>query len=94
MPTSSCLVQLTPTECWAYFTFVHNHIRDLRKALGLSQDHLADQVNVTRQTIIALERGHYDSPSARLALHLALALHCTVEEVFHLEDCPRTVDAH
>lgn len=68
---------------------MHNHIRELRSRAGLTQAHLAELVGVTRQTVISLERGNYDNPSARLAIELANALHSTVEEVFHLEDCPQ-----
>ena len=50
----------------------------------LSQAQLAEQVSVTRQTIIAIERGNY-SPSVKLALQLARALDTTVEQLFELE---------
>jgi putative transcriptional regulator len=50
----------------------------------LSQQKLADMVKVSRQTIIAIERGDY-SPSVKLALQLARALNTTVEELFQLE---------
>ncbi len=52
--------------------------------LGLTQAQLAEMVSVSRQTIIAIERGDY-SPSVRLALQLAKALGTTVEELFELE---------
>ncbi len=50
----------------------------------LSQQQLADMVAVSRQTIIAIERGNY-SPSVKLALLLARRLDTTVEELFELE---------
>jgi putative transcriptional regulator len=50
----------------------------------LSQQELADMVAVSRQTIVAIERGNY-SPSVRLALLLARSLETTVEELFELE---------
>lgn len=50
----------------------------------LSQQELADMVAVSRQTIVAIERGNY-SPSVRLALLLAKRLETTVEELFELE---------
>lgn len=50
----------------------------------MSQAELAERVAVTRQTIIAIERGDY-SPSVKLALQLARALGTTVEELFELE---------
>ena len=51
----------------------------------LSQQQLADMVTVSRQTIIAIEKGNY-SPSVKLALLLALKLETTVEGLFELED--------
>ena len=61
------------------------HLRRFRFAHGeISQAQLADQVAVSRQTIIAIERGDYN-PSVKLALHLSRALHATVEDLFELE---------
>lgn len=51
----------------------------------LSQAELAEKVAVSRQTIIAIERGDYN-PSVKLALQLARVLKTTVEELFDLED--------
>lgn len=51
----------------------------------LSQHQLADMVNVSRQTIVSIERGDY-SPSVKLALLLAQKLETTVEQLFQLED--------
>lgn len=50
----------------------------------MSQAQLAERVFVTRQTIIAIERGDY-SPSVKLALLLARSLGTTVEQLFELE---------
>ena len=63
---------------------VLNNVRQKRVALGITQEELAGRVKVTRQTIIAIERGNY-SPSVLLALRLATTLHCTVEELFYEE---------
>ena len=51
----------------------------------LSQQKLADMVKVSRQTIVAIERGNY-SPSVKLALLLAEKLNTTVEQLFQLEE--------
>ena len=51
----------------------------------LSQQQLADRVHVSRQTIVAIERGNY-SPSVKLALLLAETLETTVEQLFQLEE--------
>jgi putative transcriptional regulator len=51
----------------------------------LSQQQVAGLVSVSRQTIVAIERGDY-SPSVKLALLLARKLDTTVEDLFELED--------
>lgn len=51
----------------------------------LSQQQLADKVKVSRQTIVAIERGDYNL-SVKLALLLALKLNTTVENLFQLEE--------
>ena len=51
----------------------------------LSQQQLADMIKVSRQTIVAIERGDYNL-SVRLALLLAKKLGTTVEELFQLEE--------
>lgn len=58
-------------------------IRERRQALGLSQQQLATQVGVSRQTLVALEARRL-VPSVVTALKLARALHCAVEELFQL----------
>jgi putative transcriptional regulator len=60
---------------------VHNRIRDLRQAAGLSQQQLADRVGVTRQTINAIEQEKY-SPTLELAFRLAREFGVGFEEVF------------
>ena len=51
----------------------------------LSQQQVAEMVGVSRQTIVAIERGDY-SPSVKLALLLAQSLDTTVEQLFKLEE--------
>jgi len=62
-------------------TRVINCIRQNRQAAKMTQENLATQVRVTRQTIIALEKGNY-TPSVLLALKLARVLNKSVEELF------------
>jgi putative transcriptional regulator len=67
-------------------TRVRNRIRELRLARGgITQSQLAEQCEVTRQTIIALEAGKY-SPSLELAFRLARALGHDLEEVFQFDE--------
>ena len=60
-----------------------NDIKKLRKAAGLRQEDLANQVGVSRQTIIAVENDKYD-PTLELAMKLARALEKNVEDIFFL----------
>ena len=58
-----------------------NKIRELRKALGISQEELAKKCGVSRQTINAIENNKYD-PTLSLAFRLARELELTVDELF------------
>lgn len=60
-----------------------NNIKKYRKMLKLTQDELADGLDVTRQTINAIELGKHD-PSLRLALELARLFNCKIEDLFEL----------
>jgi putative transcriptional regulator len=61
---------------------LNNRVRELRLAHdGMTQQMLADQVGVTRQTIVALEGGAY-APSLALAMRIAGTFGETVEEIF------------
>ena len=51
----------------------------------MTQQQLADQAGVTRQTIIAIEAGKY-APSLTLALRIAKAFAVPIEDVFKYED--------
>jgi putative transcriptional regulator len=62
---------------------VDNHIQEHRKDAGFTQEELAEAVGVTRQTIIAIERGNY-TPSVALALRLADTFKTDVEALFEL----------
>jgi putative transcriptional regulator len=59
-------------------------IAELRKELGITQEELADMVDVSRQTILVLEQGRYN-PSLKLASDITKALKKRhVEDVFQL----------
>lgn len=61
---------------------LHNSIYDLRSSANLTQEELAQKVGVTRQTIIAMEKGNY-VPSVLLALKLAKVFKLPVEKIFY-----------
>ncbi len=61
---------------------IQNNIRRLRFDAGeKTQQHLADEARVSRQTIVAIEKGNY-SPSLELAFRLAHIFKTPLEEVF------------
>lgn len=60
-------------------------IQELRKANKISQAELADELDVTRQTIISLEKGRYNA-SLELAYKIAKYFGKTIEEVFLFEE--------
>ena len=60
---------------------IRNQIRELRAAREMTQQQLADQVGVTRQTVIAMEQDKY-SPSLETAFKVAIALGVTLEQCF------------
>ena len=60
------------------------NLKDVRTAAGLTQAELADRVGVSRKTINTVENGVF-VPSTLLALKLAKALKCKVEDLFFLD---------
>jgi putative transcriptional regulator len=58
-----------------------NNVYALRNKMGVTQEMLAEAVGVTRQTIIAIEKGNY-TPSVALALKLAAFFKTSVEALF------------
>ena len=62
---------------------IGNTVQTHRKAAGYTQEELAAKAGVTRQTIIAIEKGNY-TPSVLLALRLATIFKTTVEHLFHI----------
>jgi putative transcriptional regulator len=62
---------------------IKNCVNEYRTKGGLTQEELAEKVGVTRQTIIAIERGNY-TPSVLLALKLAEVFSVSVESLFSI----------
>lgn len=63
---------------------ISNSILSHRKESNITQEELARAVGVTRQTVIAIEKGNY-TPSVELAIKLAHFFHTTVERIFHID---------
>lgn len=64
---------------------IRSLIFDIRSKQKITQEELAQAVGVTRQTIIAIEKGNY-TPSVLLALKLARYFRMKVEELFIYEN--------
>ena len=64
---------------------MRNRLPELRAEKGWTQADLADRLDVSRQTVISLEKGKYD-PSLPLAFRIAAAFACKIEDVFDPTD--------
>lgn len=64
---------------------MENRIAELRKENQMTQQDLADRLEVSRQTIISLEKGKYD-PSIGLANKIAVLFGQHIEEIFIFEE--------
>jgi putative transcriptional regulator len=60
---------------------VRNDLAERRQIRGWSQARLADELGVSRQTVISLEKGRFD-PSLPLAFRIAVLFDCRIEDVF------------
>lgn len=63
---------------------VSNFVQEYRNKNKITQEELGQAVGVTRQTIIAIEKGNY-TPSVLLALKIAKYFNTTVEKLFTIE---------
>ncbi len=64
---------------------MNTRMKELRNELNLTQEELARQVGVRRETIIFLEKGKYN-PSLRLAYRVARALKTSLVDVFIFDE--------
>lgn len=63
---------------------MRNTLAEQRARHGWSQQRLADELGVSRQTVISIEKGRYD-PSLPVAFRLARAFNCRIEDLFDPE---------
>ena len=64
---------------------VHNKIRAIRESKKIPQKKMAEELNVSRQTMTAIETMKYN-PSLELKLKIAQYFEMPVEEIFQLEE--------
>ena len=62
-----------------------NRLEEIRKERGIRQEQLAQELEVSRQTIGSLENGRYN-PSILLAFKIAKYFEMTIEEIFIYEE--------
>lgn len=63
---------------------IKNQVYELRTKSGITQEVLAEAIGVTRQTIIAIEKGNY-TPSVILALKIAKFFKKSAENIFQIK---------
>ena len=65
---------------------INNHVRTLRFLAGeMTQSDLAKQLGVSRQTVVAIEKGQY-SPSLELAFRIAEVFDKPISEIFFVDN--------
>lgn len=64
---------------------VHNQIKAIRESKKIPQKKMAEDLNVSRQTMTAIETMKYN-PSLELTLKIAQYFEMSVEEIFQLEE--------
>jgi len=60
---------------------MENILKDLRNQAGWTQAQLGEKLKVSRQTVVAIEKGKYD-PSLPLAFQMAQLFNLKIEELF------------
>ncbi len=63
--------------------YIHNEVHKHRKQRKQTQEELAQHLNVSRQTIISIEKGKY-TPSVMLALKISQHFKVPLEEIFSI----------
>ena len=74
-------LDIRPMSSYLYTHDMKNEVREMRTAMGLSQQQLGEAMDVSRQTINSIEKERY-VPSLPLALALAKYFARPVEEIF------------
>ena len=64
---------------------IKNRLKALRTEHNLTQEELADGLGISRQSVIAIEKGRY-YPSLKLAFRIAQFFNCNIEDIFYYEE--------
>jgi len=65
--------------------YISNNVQKYRLDRGLTQEEFAEKLSVSRQTVIAIEKGNY-TPSVLLAIKIAKYFKVSVEEIFKISN--------
>jgi len=76
---------MVPWQKRRALTTLKTRIKELRARYDLTQEDLAKEVGVRRETILFIEKGNYN-PSLKLAHDIAKALQTTIDDLFIFED--------
>ena len=63
---------------------MQNMVYELRTEREITQEDLAEKLDVSRQTVIAIEKGNY-TPSVLLAIKISRFFNLPVEKIFHIK---------
>ncbi len=63
---------------------INNHIKQLRTQKAITQEDLAQVLGVSRQTVIAIEKGNY-TPSLFLAMQISQFFKMPIEQIFEIK---------
>ena len=74
---------MKPSEWSMRQKTMKNNIKELRKGRKMRQEDLAEKLEVTRQTVIAIENDKYD-PTLELAMKISAFFGVSVNDIFHL----------
>jgi putative transcriptional regulator len=64
---------------------IKNHLKELREEKDWTQKKIADELNITRQTVYSIEKGTYN-PSLLLAFKIAKLFDCKIEDIFTFQE--------
>jgi putative transcriptional regulator len=82
-----CYYKNVKFACHLEVKILKNRLEEIRKQKGLTQEELAEKLEVSRQTISSLESGRYN-PSILLAFKIAKMFDLSIEDIFIYEEEP------
>ncbi|PDY13425.1 transcriptional regulator [Bacillus cereus] len=78
------IINVTNLQKGDFVYLIQNKVKQFRVVRDITQEQLASSVQITRQSLIAIEKNKYN-PSLELALNLCEFFNCKVEDLFQLD---------